>query len=70
MDTITKHAGTLIDTSKEVCLEVNAERTKYMLLSWHQNAEQDQKVKTANRIDSLKMSHSSDIWEQQEQIKI
>jgi hypothetical protein len=29
---------TLIDASKEVGLEVNTEKTKYMLLSRHQNA--------------------------------
>jgi hypothetical protein len=31
-----KH-GTLIDASNEVGLEINAEKTKYMLLSRHQN---------------------------------
>jgi hypothetical protein len=30
---------TLIDASKEVGLEANPEKTKYMLLSRHQNAE-------------------------------
>jgi hypothetical protein len=35
--------------SKEVGLEVNAEKTKYMLLSHHQTAEQSHDVKTANR---------------------
>jgi hypothetical protein len=29
---------TLIDASKEIGLEVNAEKTKYMLLSRHKNA--------------------------------
>jgi hypothetical protein len=33
IDTIKKHTETLIDTSKEVGLEVNAEKPKYMLLS-------------------------------------
>jgi hypothetical protein len=37
--TIKKNTQTLIDTSKEVGLEVNTEKTKYMLLSRHQNAE-------------------------------
>jgi hypothetical protein len=32
---IKKNTETLIDTSKEVGLEVNAEKSKYMLLSWH-----------------------------------
>jgi hypothetical protein len=38
IDTLKKNAGTLIDTSKVVGPEVNTEKTKYMLLSRHQNA--------------------------------
>jgi hypothetical protein len=37
IDTIKKNTETLIATSK-VSLEVNTEKTKYMLLSYHQNA--------------------------------
>jgi hypothetical protein len=33
IDTIKKNTQTLTDTSKEVGLEVNMEKTKYMLLS-------------------------------------
>jgi hypothetical protein len=33
-----KNAGTLIDVGKEVGLEINAEKAKYMLLSRHQDA--------------------------------
>jgi hypothetical protein len=40
---------TLIGTSKEVGLEVNAEKTKYMLLSRHQNAGQNYNVKIHDR---------------------
>jgi hypothetical protein len=32
-----ENTETLTDASKEVGLEINAERTKYMLLSHHQN---------------------------------
>jgi hypothetical protein len=39
--TIKKNMETLIDASKEVGLEVNTEKTKYMLLSRHQNAGQN-----------------------------
>jgi hypothetical protein len=35
MDTIKKETETLIDASKEVGLGINAEKTKYMLLSRH-----------------------------------
>jgi hypothetical protein len=39
-DVIKKNTETLIDANKEVGLEVNTEKTKYMLLSHHQNAGQ------------------------------
>jgi hypothetical protein len=38
VDTIKRNTQTLINASKEVGLEVNTEKTKYMLLSRHQNA--------------------------------
>jgi hypothetical protein len=40
---------TLTDTSKETDLEVNTEKTKNMLLSHHQNAQQNHTIKIANR---------------------
>jgi hypothetical protein len=49
IDTIKKNAKTLIDASKEVGLEVNAEKTKCMLLSCHQNAGQNHDIEIANR---------------------
>jgi hypothetical protein len=51
IDTIEKNTETLIDASKEVCLEINIEKTKYtsMLLSRHQNAGQNRDIKIANR---------------------
>jgi hypothetical protein len=41
IDTINKNTETLIDASKEVGLEVNIEKTKYMFLSRDQNAGQN-----------------------------
>jgi hypothetical protein len=41
IDTIKKNTETIIDATKEVGLKVNADRTKYMLMSHHQNAEQN-----------------------------
>jgi hypothetical protein len=38
INTIKKYTQTLMDASKEVRLEVNAEKTKYMLLTYHPNA--------------------------------
>jgi site-specific DNA-adenine methylase len=49
INTIKKNTQTLIDASKEVGLEVNTEKTKYMLLSRHQNAGQNHDIKIANR---------------------
>jgi hypothetical protein len=39
----------LIDTNKEAGLEVNTEKTKYMLLYHHQSAGQNHDIKIANR---------------------
>jgi hypothetical protein len=39
----------MIDNIKEVGPEVNAEKTKYMLLSHHQNAGQNHDIKVGNR---------------------
>jgi hypothetical protein len=49
IDTIKKNADTLYDASKEVGLEINVEKTKYMLLSRHQNVGQNRDIKIANR---------------------
>jgi hypothetical protein len=48
MDVI-KNTQTLIDASKEIGQEVKTEKTKYMLLSRHQNAGQNHDVKIVNR---------------------
>jgi hypothetical protein len=49
IDTIKKNVEILIDASKEVGLEINVEKTKYMLLSRHQNVGQNRDIKIANR---------------------
>jgi sorting nexin-29 len=49
IDTIKKNTETLIDASKQVGLEINIEKTKYMSLSGHQNVGQNQHIKIANR---------------------
>jgi hypothetical protein len=49
IDTAKKNTVTLIDASKEVGLEINIEKTKYMLLSRRQNVGQNRDVKIANR---------------------
>jgi hypothetical protein len=60
IDTIQKNTKALLDASKEAGLEVNPEKTKYMLVSGCQKAGQRQSIK----IGPLKVWQSSDIWEQ------
>jgi hypothetical protein len=48
IDTIKKTTETLIDASKEVDLETNVEKTKYMFLSRQQNIGQTREIKIAN----------------------
>jgi hypothetical protein len=49
IDAIKKNTETLIDDSKDVGLEVNTQKTKYMLLSRSQTAGQTRDKKIANR---------------------
>jgi hypothetical protein len=49
IDTIQKNTKALLDASKEVGLEVNSEKTKYMLVSRCQKAGQRQSKDIANR---------------------
>jgi hypothetical protein len=45
IDTIKKNTETFIDASKEVGLEINTEKTKYMLLSHYWNISQYRCIK-------------------------
>jgi hypothetical protein len=47
--TMKKNMENLIDTSKDVVLEVNTEKTKYMLLSRHHITGQNHDLKIADR---------------------
>jgi uncharacterized protein YxeA len=49
IDTIKKNTETLTDAIKEVGLEANGEKTKYMLLSRHQNARENYYINIAYR---------------------
>jgi hypothetical protein len=49
IDTVKKNTESLIDASKEIGLEINVEKTEYMLLSHHQNIAQNLDIKVANR---------------------
>jgi hypothetical protein len=49
IDTIQKSTKSLLDASKEIGLEVNPEKTKYMLVSRCQMAGQRESIKIGNR---------------------
>ena len=59
--TIKKNGG-LVIASKETDLEVNADKTKYMVMSRDQNAGQNHNITTHNKI-SERMEHFK-FWEQ------
>jgi hypothetical protein len=48
--TIRKNTETLLIASKEICLEVNAEITKYLVMSRDQNAGQNGKIQISNKL--------------------
>jgi hypothetical protein len=49
IDTIKRNTQTLIDSIKDVGLEISKEETKYMLLSRHKNAGQNHDINIVNR---------------------
>jgi hypothetical protein len=59
IDTIKKNTETLIDGSREDVLEVNAEKTKCMVISCHENAGQNHKMMIDNRSfgNMVKLKH-------------
>jgi hypothetical protein len=63
IDTINKNTETLINASKEVGLDVNVEKAKYMFVPCDQNADQNRDIQIGNR--SLKMCYGSSILERQ-----
>jgi hypothetical protein len=60
---INKNTQTLIDVCKEVGLEVNVEKTKYMSVSRDQNAGQNRELKIGNKsLEKIKgRSYSGDL---------
>jgi hypothetical protein len=48
VNTIKENSETLLVASRDICLEINAEKTKYMIMSRHPNSGQNQDISIAN----------------------
>jgi hypothetical protein len=48
INTIVENIKTLLGVSRDVCLEINAQKTKYMIMYRHQNSGQNQNIRIAN----------------------
>ena len=60
--TVKENAEALVVATKEIGLEVNADKTKYMIMSRDQNAGRSHSIRLI--IVPLKRWRSSNIWEQ------
>jgi hypothetical protein len=49
INTIKRNTEALLEASKEVCLKVNTEKTKYMVVSNHQNIGQNHNLLISNK---------------------
>jgi len=59
---INKNTEILVVASKEIGIEVNADKTTYMVISQDQNAGQSHNIKMDNK--SFERWNSSNTWEQ------
>jgi hypothetical protein len=48
VNTIRENSETLLEASRDIGLEINAEKTKYMIMCRHPNSGQNQNIRIAN----------------------
>jgi hypothetical protein len=61
VNTIKENTETLLEASRDIDLEINAEKTKYMIMSRHPNSGKNQNIKIANEASEWQ---NSNIWGQ------
>jgi hypothetical protein len=50
VNTIKENSKTLLEASRDIGLEINAQKTKYMIMSHHLNSGQNQNIRMANEL--------------------
>jgi hypothetical protein len=50
VNTIKENSETLVEAGKDIGLEINGEKTKYMIMSHHPNSGQNQNIRIANEL--------------------
>jgi hypothetical protein len=60
-DTTQKNNETVIDASSDIGLEVNVEKTKYLLMSRHQNGRKNHNVKIVDRSSDISPPTSAEV---------
>jgi hypothetical protein len=48
INTMKENTETLLEASRDVDVEINAEKTKYVIMSHHENLEQNQNIRITN----------------------
>jgi len=61
INTIKENTETLLEASTDVSLEINAKKTKYMIMSRHPNSGKNQNIRIANEASEWQ---NSNIWGQ------
>jgi hypothetical protein len=60
VNTIKENSETILEASRDTGLEINAEKTKYMIMSCHPDSGENQNIKTAK--ESFENGQHSNTW--------